>query len=392
MLNIVFLTVILWAARLNPTLRWVGVSAALLSLIGGIALLQASSNMAQGALQGLIPDVVPEAQRGRASGVKATFELLPILLIIFIGPLVDAGRIGLVIVIIMAGFLITMLINVLFVHEEPLRIKPAGSLREPILRLVGLTILFVATTQGMTWLVRRIGLGMAGSGASLPAQVIVVGAAGLAAMAVAILIGVYYGARLGIGPEVKGESSFIWWVINRLMFLAAIGSVQGFAQYYLADVVGVENAATMTSVLLAVVAAFLLPAALGGGYLSDRLGRKRLVGLAGLIAGSGTLPLLVARSMPLVLVSGGVIGLGTGLFMATSWALGTDLVPKRKAGLYLGVSNLAGAGAGIVGAGIGGPLADSFNRLQPGLGYLVIFGIYAMLFFLSTLTLRRIRS
>ena len=392
LLNIVFLAVIFRASGLNPALRWMGVSAALLSLLAGIALLQASSNTAQGALQGLIPDLVPEAQRGRASGVKATFELLPILLVIFVGPLVDAGRIGLVIGIIMVGFLITMMINVVYVHEEPLRVKPVGGLRVPILRLVGLTVLFVATTQGMTWLVRRIGLAMATSGASLPVQVIVVGAAGLAAMAVAILIGVYYGARLGIGPEVREHNSFIWWVINRLMFLAAIGSVQGFAQYYLTDVVGVENAATMTSVLLAVVAAFLLPAALGGGYLSDRLGRKRLVGLAGLIAGAGTLPLLVARSMPLVLVCGAVIGLGTGLFMATSWALGTDLVPKRKAGLYLGVSNMAGAGAGIVGAGIGGPLADSFNRLQPGLGYLVIFGIYAMLFFLSTLTLRRIRS
>ena len=191
-------------------------------------------------------------------------------------------------------------------------------------------------------------------------------------------------------PKREQHKSFIWWVVNRLMFLAAIGSVQGFTQYYLTDVVGVENAATMTSVLLAVVAAFLLPAALGGGYLSDRFGRKRLVALAGVIAAAGTLPLLVARSMPAVLACGAVIGLGTGLFMATSWALGTDLVPKRKAGLYLGVSNLAGAGAGIVGAGIGGPMADSFNKLQPGLGYLVIFGIYAMLMLLSTLVVRRI--
>ena len=159
--------------------------------------------MAQGALQGLIPDVVPEAQRGRASGIKAVFELLPILLIIFIGPLVDAGRIGLVVGIIMAGFLVTMLINVLFVHEEPLKVKPTDSLREPILRLIGLTALFLVTTQGMMWLVRRIGAGMAGSGAGLPVQVIVVGAAGLIAMAAAIFIGVYYGARLGIGAEAR---------------------------------------------------------------------------------------------------------------------------------------------------------------------------------------------
>ncbi|MCK5633546.1 MAG: hypothetical protein KAI06_00575, partial [Anaerolineales bacterium] len=72
------------------------------------------------------------------------------------------------------------------------------------------------------------------------------------------------------------------------------------------------------------------------------------------------------------------------------WALGTDLVPPKEAGRYLGISNLAGAGAGIVGAGIGGPMADFFNQIQPGLGYLIIFAIYASLFLLSVVALRGI--
>ena len=37
--------------------------------------------------------------------------------------------------------------------------------------------------------------------------------------------------------------------------------------------------------------------------------------------------------------------------LATSWALGTSLVPPEEAGRYLGISNLAGAGAGMVGTG-----------------------------------------
>jgi MFS family permease len=78
--------------------------------------------------------------------------------------------------------------------------------------------------------------------------------------------------------------------------------------------------------------------------------------------------------------------------MATNWALGTDLVPPREAGRYLGISNLAGAGAGIVGAGIGGPMADFFNAVQPGLGYAVIFGLYGALFLLSIVALRRVKE
>jgi len=176
------------------------------------------------------------------------------------------------------------------------------------------------------------------------------------------------------------------------MFLAAVGSIQGFAQYFLRDVLQLPNAATMTTVLLAVVALFLMPSAIFGGKLADKLGKKKLVLYAGLIAFTGTLILLFSRNMPMVIVSGCVIGLGTGTFMASNWALGTDLVPKAQAGKYLGISNLAGAGAGIVGAGIGGPMADFFNKLQPGLGYLVIFAIYGLLLLISAVTLVKVKA
>ena len=192
------------------------------------------------------------------------------------------------------------------------------------------------------------------------------------------------------GPQ--QHRSFIWWVINRLLFLAAIGSIQGFAQYYLADVLQVPNPATMTTGLLAVVAVFLIGSALGGGYLADRVGRKRLVGLSALVAAAGAVVLLLARDMTLVMVAGSIMGVGTGLFLATNWALGTDLAPPEEAGRYLGISNLAGAGAGIVGAGIGGPMADFFNALRPGLGYLVIFALYAALFLLSVAALTRVKA
>jgi MFS family permease len=211
-------------------------------------------------------------------------------------------------------------------------------------------------------------------------------------MAGSIFLGVYFGAWVGIGREAPRQTSFIWWVVNRLMFLAAVGSVQGFAQYFLRDVLHIPNAATMTTILLAVVAVFLLPAALYGGYLADRIGRRRLVALSGLVAGAGTVLLLFSHNIPLVLLSGCIIGLGTGIFYASNWALGTDLAPSAEAGRYLGISNLAGAGAGIVGAGIGGPMADYFNALQPGLGYLVIFAVYAALFFISVLALSRVRA
>jgi len=370
----------------------VSLGAAYLVLLVGIVLLQASTNIGQGALQGLIPDLVPEAQRGRSSGVKSVMELLPIFLVLVMGPLVDAGRVDIAVGIVMASFVVTMLITVVGVREVPIEASPGGSIGEPLARLVALTAIFVAVTRVAVWLVGAAARLLADSGADTAVQVGVIGLAGLLGMAGSIFLGVYLGAWVGIGRQAPQQRPFIWWVINRLLFLAAVGSIQGFAQYYLADVLHVPNAAGMTTLLLAVVAVFLLPSALGGGVLADRVGgRKRFVAYAGLIAAAGTLLLLLARSFPMVLVSGSIIGLGTGTFYATNWALGTDLAPRSEAGRYLGISNLAGAGAGIVGAGIGGPMADFFNGVRPGLGYLVVFAIYAFLFLLSAATITRIR-
>ena len=175
------------------------------------------------------------------------------------------------------------------------------------------------------------------------------------------------------------------------MYLAAIGSIQGFAQYYLKDVMRVPNAPAATGNLMIVVGLFTVVSAVASGWLADRLGRKLLVAIAGVVAALGTFLLLMASNMSMVMVCGAIIGLSTGLFMTTNWALGTQLVPARDAGLFLGISNLAGAGAGVVGSGIGGPMADFFNRYSAGLGWLVVFAIYGALFVLSAITLVKVR-
>lgn len=398
LLNILFLFIIgastLFVGSGMDAFFWsaVGASTAYVILLIGVSLLQVSSNIAHGALQGLIPDRVPQHQRGLASGVKAVMELAPLIFVIFIGRLVDRGQIWLTVGVLMLAFLITMLVTVFGVREDPLRVKPSDPVGERLLRLVALTVIFVAVTQAAVWIVRTSGTYLERSGSALWLQLTIVGLAALVGMAGAIFLGVYFGAWVGIGRQARQQTSFIWWVVNRLLFLAGVGSIQGFAQYFFSDVLHVENAATMTTLLMAIVGVFLMVTAIGGGVLADRLGRTKLVAASGLVAACGTLLLVPATSVPWVMVCGCVIGIGAGTFMATNWAMGTDLAPARDAGLYLGISNLAGAGAGIVGQGIGGPLADHFNRLGPGLGYRLVFLLYGVLFLLSVATLSRVRA
>ena len=119
------------------------------------------------------------------------------------------------------------------------------------------------------------------------------------------------------------------------------------------------------------------------------------VALAGLVAVVGTIIALSIPSLPIIYVGGCIIGIAAGLFYTANWALGTLLVPKGEAGRYLGISNLAGAGAGAVGAYIGGPIAD-FVTAQvpqvPGFGYVLIFSIYGLLFLFSVIALTQVKT
>lgn len=377
------------------TLLGVGLAGSYWMLFAVSLLMQFASNIAHGALQGIIPDLVPEDQRGRASAVKALMELAPmVLLAATIGRFVDSGQLWAAIATIFAMYIVTMLITVAAVHETPIQEKPAGSLREPLLRVLGL-LLGVAVGGLLGVAAGGVGGGLVGLAAwpfAGQARAWLVGAsvAGLIAIVVSIVAGVW--AAVQISADARRYPSFTWWVVNRLLFLTAVGSLQGYAQYFLADVLHLPNPAEATGLLTRSVGIFTLVAALSSGFLAERMDRRMLVTGSGLLAALGTCLLLLAGNVTVVLIAGCLIGMAAGVFLTTNWALGTDLVPPEEAGRFLGISNLAGAGAGIVGAGLGGPLVDYLNKLSAGSGYLVIFGIFAVCFALSVVALRQVRQ
>ena len=129
----------------------------------------------------------------------------------------------------------------------------------------------------------------------------------------------------------------------------------------------------------------VLLTAVPSGWLADRFGRKPLITWAGLLAATGTFLVVIFGSLMATYVGASLVGAATGLFYSANWALGTDIVPKEQAGRYLGISNLAGAGAGAIGAYLGGPIADSY-------GYVLLFSIYGVLFLVSIFALKGIRS
>jgi MFS family permease len=371
------------------------------SLLVAVLLIQVSSNISHGPLQGLIPDLAPDEQRGMSSAVKAIFELLPLILVgITIAPLVGGGKLNAAIFATGAALLVTMLLTMILVREEPLGEKVTAPIGPPMLRVMGML-----AGIGLGAVAGILGGGLLGILAGLGAWLITdaqtalavgVGLGGAAAMVIAVVAGVWSGALATLGNEARQRASFTWWVVNRLMFLAAVTSIQSFAPYFLmyAFQIDRQSAAELTGKLITMVGIFTLLTAFPSGWLADRIGPTRLVAISGLLATVGSGLLLGTIWVPnlnLIYVAGAIIGLATGLFMTSNWALGTALAPAQEAGRYLGVSNLAGAGAGMIGAGIGGPLADYLNGFHPGLGYFAIFSAYTLLFLLSVVSLVGVR-
>jgi MFS family permease len=373
------------------------------SLLVAVLLTQFSGNTSHGALQGLIPDLVPENQRGTASGVKGVMELLPLILLsVTVANIVGGGHFRLGVLVTGVAVLVIMLLTMFLVKEEPLSVRPQVALGPTMLRVLGMLagiasgaaagILTGGAIGGLLWLIFKPFAGEA------TARTLGFGFGGLVAMTVAVIAGVWAGTGATLGwKNAREHSTFGWWVVNRLLFFTAVTSIQSFAPFFLMYAFSIDrDAATkMTGQLMVAVGLCTLAAALPGGWLSDRFGHRRLVGLSGILGAVGTALLLGTIWAPrlwLIYVAGIILGLGVGLFTATNWALGTSLVPPQEAGRYLGISNLAGAGAGMVGTGLGGPIADALNAVSPGLGYFALFACYTVLLAFSVIGLRGVKA
>ncbi|NIV10836.1 MAG: hypothetical protein GWN62_05965 [Aliifodinibius sp.] len=220
-------------------------------------------------------------------------------------------------------------------------------------------------------------------------DLILSGVAGILGMGIAVFLGVIASLNISLGQEFKQHNSFKWWVVNRLTFLVAANNLAGFMVFFLQDKFpeyrGLEVAGPAARIIM-FVGIFILLFALPSGWLSDKFGKKILCAIAGILVGIGSAIVILAPEITgLTFVGASVAGAGLGLFYSANWALGTELVPADRAGQFLGLSNLAGAGAGAIGAYIGGPIGDAQS-------YILLMGIYGSMAILSTFALLGIKE
>ncbi|PJJ62186.1 Na+/melibiose symporter-like transporter [Compostimonas suwonensis] len=150
----------------------------------------------------------------------------------------------------------------------------------------------------------------------------------------------------GFLVDPRRHPDFLWVLLWRLGFAIAYGSVYGYLLYVLTDYVGVgpAEAAELVGRATVVGGAGVVVAVLAGGWLSDRLGRRKpfiLVACA-LVVGANVIPLVMPTTEG-ILVLAACMGAAMGLAIACGTALASQVLPApdEHAARGLGIVNFA---------------------------------------------------
>ncbi len=329
-----------------------------LAVVLALVLLQFASNFAQGPFQGYVPDLVPARQVGRASGLMGVMIIL--------GGMVGVGIAALGYLQLQPGMAEPAVRALLFWPTVALGFVEAATM----------VVLALTVDEGRAAIPRE---GRSWTRIALSAW----------------------------GTDILRERSYVWLLISRLCYLAMPGVVTAYAVFVLERSFHLppESATPYLLVTGLLIALSTAVATVPAARLSDRIGRKRVIYLSYGMAAIGVFGIAVSPMLELTLLSLVPIGFSAGAFLVVDWALMTDIIPKARAGRYMGISNVATASAGPVGLTLAGvvlflvnqaglPTATSADLESTLLGVAPRAAIGSMLLFLAIAawSLRRVEE
>lgn len=336
-----------WSDRLGRRLPFLGLGT-LVNVLGlavmfvapsywvyalGYLLVQLGNSVASGPYAALIPDLVPEGERGAASGVMGFLQLLGQigggLAAFALGASNRGGQYAAIAVVLSLSALVTVLTT-----QEPTRRRattahiPWRVFLEPQYRDFRWVFLTRAFTE--------------------------------------------FG-RFSVQP-------FLLYYLADVIGRYAIGGLV---------LPGAEDALTVMLVALSLTAA---ATALLGGRLSDRVGKKPVIYAAGTVMALAALGFAATSAFPVAFGMALLFGLGYGAFVSVDWALGTAVLPN--AATYardMGVWHVAMVFPQLF-QGVGGRVLDAGNALSKNAGYPILFAVAIAFFVLRTVFVSRVRG
>jgi Na+/melibiose symporter-like transporter len=375
-------------------------SSSQLTLAFAYMLIQLTFNLAGGAYAAVIPDAVPPADRGRASGLLGMMNALGavagLAAVTAAMTLIGETRTGIVVGFGSIAIILTVTtVITLIAVQEPANPAP----RHEALALDPMVLLTAAAAviAGTAWIAFLF----------IPMSALDL-AAGALCFAAGLVAGIA-GARV---PAIRGffvafrSRDFFWTFATRALVMMGIYTIYPFLALYFRQVIHASNPDTLAGYWgLAVLGGGILPAVVGG-HLSDRFGRRKVF-----VYASGALQAAVAsillfgliKSIAIVFVMGVVFGIGYGLYVAVDWAIACDVLPDREksSGRDMGLWHVAFTLPPALAPAAFAPILHAFNHpgghilgLATGdhLGFRLVFAGAAIWFVLGTVFVSRIRS
>jgi MFS family permease len=371
------------------------------ALVAGYLVIQIGFNLAGGAFNGVIPDVVPTNQRGRASGLLGMMNQLGIvvglLLTILILSALGNNRFGMLagyvtIALVLSG---TMVITLAAVKEPAVaRLAPRG---RPRLRRAAVAC--ALSSAGAIGLV--FALLLFETGRLLLPLIVLCAALG----SIAYLTGRRLEALREFFSAFR-SNDFFWTFATRFLVQLGIYTILPWIGLYFHDVVRSRNFGTAAAYWSLAVLAGAVPTSFIGGHLSDRFRRRKVfVYISGAVMAVVASVLLfgLVESLPVLYVMGVVFGLGYGCYFSVDWALACDVLPdsQKAAGRDMALWHVAFALPAALGATLTAKPLHYLNEsghlfigLTSGgnLGFRLVFATAAIWFVLGTLMVGRIRG
>ena len=131
--------------------------------------------------------------------------------------------------------------------------------------------------------------------------------------------------------KVRQYPDFAWALATRFLMVLGYGLGTLYIPYFLDDVLGFRGKENDSHLLMVVAVNSVSTVALVvvAGWLSDRLGRRRmLVAVGSAVMAVAAVLIAVDQTWTMTLVAGGVLGLGYGIYLSVDGALVTQTLPS----------------------------------------------------------------
>lgn len=314
-------------------------------IVVGYLLLQISDDVATGPYSALIPALVSEEQRGRASGIMGLFNLLAQVVGTVVAFLLQGVATAIYLALAVIN-LLCMLTTLAVVRDEPPPRQSNGA---------GFVASWIEPWRSAdfrwVWLTRFLS------------------ALGFYLVLTYLL---YF-----LGDVVRQFHFF-----GRTLFGTGDGGEEA-----------VQEAAKWAMYTLGLLVSFF--GALGavvGGRLADRIGRKRVACGAAALMAVVLPPFILYPDFTFIMVLSVLFGIGYGAYQSAAWALASDVMPSRDdLAKDMGIWQASIATPQIF-SGAVGRLVDWGNAWRPGYGYTFTFLFAGLAFAVGTLLIMRIRG